>query len=85
MNFKLEIYRDGEYQQDDILIDTHNEVIVRYSNSSAVAIIGSTEVATMYTFDDDPIEIRDNAIIISGVVSPKNENPYGYWKLMPLL
>ncbi len=88
MIFDLEIYQDGETGDGDLLA-AHLEVDVQWLDGRdhiARAMKDGVEVARLETFDDYPITIELDRILIQGIINqlprgPDDEYVYGQWIL----
>jgi hypothetical protein len=84
MRFKtLEVYElvtDNDHEK----TATFNNVNITYADQLAWAEVEGKHIAHLSTFDDDPLKIAKEALVISGILGkPKPTTPeaYGYWKL----
>lgn len=104
MKCDLEIWQDPIGEKEPLMLAKYERVDVqclrfapggtaRNSNDdmSAIARRDGIEVARMETFDDYPIEMREDRIIISGIIKPsadrpmldgEPDTPYGEWVLI---
>jgi hypothetical protein len=88
MIFTLKIYKDAEKNnEEDELINTFENVDISWVANTCMgeATQNGVRVAIINTYDDYPIEIMEDCVIISGVIIEGKEKddkyPYGYWRL----